>query len=161
MCLRRLLRGLVFVLLASGCASTPPESLALVVEPSAVREATESQAAATRGVELPAGTTSADLPEGLDARLELMTSWLRGFEPAKNSGNKPIAVLEGGDVHAHFLVRTRNVVEAEGLCDIYSAAIDLYAGDDSTQTQLTLSGWVMSDAGVLLDPGWETVSCQR
>ena len=161
MCLRRLLRGLVFVLLASGCASTQPESLALVVEPSAVREVTDNQVAATRGVELPAGTTSADLPQALDDRLELMVSWLRGFEPAKNSGNKPIAVLEGGDVQAHFLVRTTDAAEAHGLCDIYSAAIDLYRGDGTNQTHLTLSGWVMSEAGVFLDPGWETVSCQR
>lgn len=160
MCPRRLLRGLCFVLLVSGCGSTPPESLALVVEPTAVRETADIQAAA-RGVELPSGTTAADLPEALDDRLELMTMWLRGFEPAKNSGNEPIVVLEDGAVHAHFLVRTTDPTEAEGLCDIYSAAIDLYKGDDVKRAQLTLSGWVISEAGVLFDPGWDTISCQR
>jgi len=133
----------------------------MVVEPTAVNEATETEAAAARVVALPAGTSPADLPETLDERLELMTSWLRDFEPAKNSGNEPIAVLEGGDVHAHFLVRTGDAEEAEGLCDIYSAAIDLYAGNRTNRTKLTLSGWVISEAGIFLDPGWETVSCER
>ncbi len=129
-----------------------PASLALVDDPES------SEAGSNHNVvEL---TIPENLPEDLSDRLELMTSWLRQFEPAKNSGYDPFDILENGEVKAHFLVRTADVRVAEELCGIYVEAVDRFMGESETTATISLSGWVLSDVGVFADPGWDPISCE-
>lgn len=171
MCRRRFFAAIGLALFMSACASETPEtdnsaeptlapdSLALVDETPTDGGPLDSFDAPDAAVALPEGTTLADLPVGLEDRLAVMTSWLRGFEPAKNAGNEPMVIDGSGAVDLHFLVRTTTADEAEGLCSIYSAAGELYSADSTADLRISLSGWVLSDAGVFVDPGWGTVTC--
>lgn len=131
-------------------ATTQPESLALVIEPT-----TDDLAGA---VALP--TMPADLPSDMVDRLALMTVWLTRFEPAMNSGYEPVFVHDGRGIEAHFLVRTADRTEAEGLCDLYTEVVDHFVGEGPTDAAVTLSGWVPSGDGVYVDAGWDVISCE-
>lgn len=130
--------------------TTQPESLALVIEPS-----TDDVAEAVTLPSMPA-----DLPPDLVDRLALMTGWLTGFEPAMNSGYEPVVAQDGEAIEAHFLVRTADRTEAEGLCDLYTEVVDHFAGERPTDAAVTLSGWVPSGDGVYVDAGWDDIRCQ-
>ncbi len=171
MCPRRFFATIGLALFISACASTTPEaensaeptlapdSLALVDETPTNGGPADAIDAPDVRVGLPEGTTVDDLPDALDDRLAVMTSWLRGFEPAKNAGNEPIVTDRSGAVVLHFLVRATTADEAAALCDLYSSAVELYSADSTADLRIFLSGWVLSDAGVFIDPGWRTVSC--
>jgi hypothetical protein len=171
MCARRLVVSFSLAVLLVGCSGgaqsaetgstitsvadrrpSEPESLALVDQSS-------EQTRVDLDIALPAGTTESDLPDTLVGRVELLTDWLREFEPARNVGNLPISAAGGQGHEIEFLVRTGERDEAETLCPMYENAMAMYTGSLGESVEIWLSGWVPNEVGVFADPGWARVSC--
>lgn len=121
--------------------SETPDSLPLSTEPT--------------GATLPDGITSADLPDDLGDRLDLMTDWLEDTYPDRSTGHAFSSFDETYDLT--FNVDLTDEAEARALCPFFLELASLYLLD--TEHSVNIRGWVITSSGFFAEAEWDRFGC--